>query len=165
MVQKGEGVHLIDVDGNRHLDCCNNVAHVGHSHPTVVKAGCDGLKSIQTNSRFLNPVQQRYLDKLLSTFPPELNTVYLVNSGTEANDLAMRMARDHARINGVAKRPNDAICLESAYHGHSQAIVDISPYKWAQAVDDVVYQPESTHVVTLPDSFRGPHKGFTKETG
>lgn len=95
---------MIDVEGGQHLDCCNNVACVGHGHSTVVEAGrrelvrkfliilCRWLAknkelikfisskgNIQTNGRFLNPIQQRYLDKLLATFPPELNTVELTS--------------------------------------------------------------------------------------
>ena len=127
----GQGVHMKDVDGNLHLDCCNNVACVGHSHPAVVKAGRKELGKIQTNGRFLNPIQQRYVSKLLETLPPELDTVYFVNSGSEANDLALRMARDHT----TAARPKDVIVLDSAYHGHTQSIMDISPYKWYQATD------------------------------
>ncbi len=161
VVVRGEGVHMIDIDGNKHLDCCNNVACCGHAHPRVVAAGRQELGNIQTNGRFLNPIQQRYLSKLLSTFPPELNTVYLVNSGTEANDLALRIARAHSK----AKNKTDVVVLDYAYHGHSQAIVDISPYKWAQAIDGKNYKPNTTHVVSCPDSFRGKYRGFNKETG
>jgi len=159
VVLSGEGCYMKDIDGNKHLDCCNNVASVGHAHPYVVNAGCNELKKIQTNSRFLNPVQQRYLTKLLSTFPKELNKVYLVNSGSEANDLALRIARSYA----TAKCKDDVIVLDSAYHGHTQSLVDISPYKWYQAIDGKNYQPKTTHVAPLPDSFRGKYKGGQTE--
>jgi ethanolamine-phosphate phospho-lyase len=151
VVVGGEGAHMIDIDSNRHLDCCNNVACCGHAHPAVVKAGQDELAKVQTNGRFLNPVQQRYVEKLLATFPPELNTIYFVNSGSEANDLALRIAREHT----TASRPKDVIVLDSAYHGHTQSLVDISPYKWYQAVDGNNYQPPTTHVVSCPDGYRG----------
>lgn len=152
------------MDGNKYLDCCNNVACCGHAHPTVVKAGQDELANIQTNGRFLNPVQQRYLAKLLATFPPELNTIYLVNSGSEANDLAMRIAQEHAKRQGIAAKWDHTICLDSAYHGHTKTLVDISPYKWYQAVDDNDYQPSSTHVAPLPDGYRGKYPlGQTEE--
>ncbi|KAJ1408049.1 pyridoxal phosphate-dependent transferase, partial [Ochromonadaceae sp. CCMP2298] len=112
--------------------------------------------------RFLNPVQQRYVEKLLATFPPELNTIYFVNSGSEANDLALRIAR----AANTATRPLDVAILDVAYHGHTQALLDISPYKWYQAVDGLDYQPASTHVLELPDSFRGKHRGGqTEEVG
>lgn len=165
VVTSGKGSKMIDVDGAQYLDCCNNVAHVGHAHPTVVRAGQEELAKIQTNSRFLNPVQQRYIAKLLATFPPELDTVYLVNSGSEANDLALRMSREHAARRGVA-RPEDIICMDSAYHGHTQALVDISPYKWYQALGKKDYQPASTHVAPLPDGYRGKYPlGQTEECG
>lgn len=154
VITSGQGVHMKDIDGNLHLDCCNNVASVGHSHPRVVEAGRRELGNIQTNGRFLNPIQQRYAAKLLSTMPPELDTVYFVNSGSEANDLALRMARAHTK----AKRPNDVAILDSAYHGHTQSLVDISPYKWYQAVDGKNYQPPTTHVLSLPDGFRGKYR-------
>lgn len=162
VITSGKGVHMRDIDGNLHLDCCNNVASVGHAHPRVVEAGCRELGNIQTNGRFLNPIQQRYVAKLLSTMPPELNTVYFVNSGSEANDLALRIARAHT----TAKRPNDVAILDSAYHGHTQSLVDISPYKWYQAVDGKNYKPPTTHVMALPDAFRGKHRvGQTERAG
>eukprot|EP00546_Thalassionema_frauenfeldii_P021846 CAMPEP_0178906144 /NCGR_PEP_ID=MMETSP0786-20121207/6664_1 /TAXON_ID=186022 /ORGANISM="Thalassionema frauenfeldii, Strain CCMP 1798" /LENGTH=597 /DNA_ID=CAMNT_0020577823 /DNA_START=128 /DNA_END=1921 /DNA_ORIENTATION=+ len=165
VITKGEGSYLIDPAGNRYLDCCNNVAAVGHSHPKVVKAGINALSEIQTNSRFLHPSHQRYIDKLLNTFPAELDTVYLVNSGSEANDLALRIARAHADVQGIATKPNDVICLDSAYHGHTQSLVEISPYKWYQNIDGKDYKGPHTHVVSLPDTFRGKHRGWNKETG
>eukprot|EP01033_Poteriospumella_lacustris_P004996 gene4998-3570_t len=162
VITSGSGVFMRDIDGNLHLDCCNNVACVGHAHPNVVRAGQQELANIQTNGRFLNPIQQRYVTKLLETFPPELNTVYLVNSGSEANDLALRIARAHTK----AARPQDVIVLDSAYHGHTQAIVDISPYKWYQAIDGKNYQPSTTHVAELPDGFRGKYRlGQTEYCG
>ena len=162
VITKGEGIHMIDENGLRYLDCCNNVACVGHSHPTVVKAGCDELGRIQTNGRFLHPTQQRYLAKLLATFPSELNTVFLVNSGSEANDLALRIAQQH---NSAAKK-NDVIVLDHAYHGHTGSLIGISPYKWYQAVDGVNRRPETTHLASCPDSFRGKFRvgpGSTSE--
>eukprot|EP00906_Rhabdomonas_costata_P010883 RCo015309 len=161
VVPEGRGCYLIDVDGNKHLDCCNNVACVGHSHPAVVAAGQRELGRIVTNSRFLNEIQQRYLAKLLATLPPELNAVYLCNSGSEANDLALRIARSHT----TAAKPRDVICLDYAYHGHTQATMDVSPYKWAQATNGLDYKPSSTHVVSCPDSYRGKYRGHTPETG
>jgi ethanolamine-phosphate phospho-lyase len=161
VVTSGKGAFMRDIEGNYHLDCCNNVAAVGHAHPAVVKAGQTELNHIMTNGRFLNPVQQRYVAKLLATFPPELNTIYFVNSGSEANDLALRMAKDANK----AKRPKDVIVLDSAYHGHTQALVDISPYKWYQAIDDRNYQPPTTHVVDCPDGYRGKFRyGDTEKT-
>ena len=154
VITKGKGVFMMDNNGNRYLDCCNNVACVGHSHPTVVEAGCNELARIQTNSRFLHPVQQRYISKLLATFPPELNTIYLVNSGSEANDLAIRIAFQANK----ATNKSDIICIDHAYHGHTAALIGISPYKWYQATDGVNRQPTSTHLVSCPDTFRGKYR-------
>ena len=158
VVTSGKGSYMRDVDGNLHLDCCNNVAAVGHAHPAVVAAGCAELSQIQTNGRFLHPTRQRFLKKFLATFPSELNVVYLVNSGSEANDLALRIARMYSTRLGKAAKPNDVIVLDSAYHGHTQSLVEISPYKWYQAIDGVDYQPASTHVSPLPDTFRGKYR-------
>lgn len=158
VVTSGRGSYMKDVDGNMHLDCCNNVAACGHAHPAVVAAGCAELHQIQTNGRFLHPIRQRFLTKFLATFPPELNTVYLVNSGSEANDLALRISRMHALRQGLAAEPDSVIVLDSAYHGHTQSLVDISPYKWAQATDGRNYQPSSTYVAPAPDTFRGKHR-------
>jgi 4-aminobutyrate aminotransferase-like enzyme len=153
VITSGDGVYLQDIDGNRYLDCINNVAVVGHSHPAIVTAGQKELGKIQTNTRFLNPIQQRYVKKLLATFPPELNTIYFVNSGSEANELALRLARSHSK----ATRPDHVICIDSAYHGNTQSLIGISPYKWSQATDGKNYQPATTHVVSLPDGYRGKY--------
>ena len=165
VITKGEGSYMFDHHGNRYLDCCNNVAGVGHSHPRVVKAGIDALSMIQTNARFLHPTHQRYVDKLLKTFPSQLDTVYLVNSGSEANELALRMAKAHSELRGIASSPNDIICLDLAYHGNTQSLIDISPYKWNQSTDGKQYRGVRTHVTTLPDSFRGKYRGMSIETG
>lgn len=148
----------------KHLDCANNVAHVGHTHSKVVKAGQRELGRVQTNSRFLNPIMAEYIPKLLKTFPKELNTIYFTNSGSEANDLALRMAKTHARQSGMGYG-KDTIILDHGYHGHTQSTFDVSPYKWYQAVDAYDYHPRSTKVVTSPDAFRGKYRGFTADTG
>ena len=138
------------------------MACVGHCHPYVTKVGVQAFQeSVQINSRFLHSTRYRYIQKLLATFPPELNTVYLVNSGSEANDLALRIAR----ASTSATKRNDVIVLDSAYHGHTQALGEISPYKWYQAVDGRDYQPDTTHVVSCPDTYRGQYRGFTEESG
>ena len=154
VITDGDGIYMIDENGQKYLDCCNNVACVGHSHPAVVKAGCDELGRIQTNGRFLHPTQQRYLTKLLATFPSELDTVFLVNSGSEANDLALRIAQEH----NTALKKKDVIVLDHAYHGHTGSLIGISPYKWYQAVDGVNRQPETTHLASCPDSYRGKYR-------
>jgi len=123
--------------------------------------GCDELGRVQTNGRFLHPAQQQYVRQLLDTFPAELDTIYLVNSGSEANDLALRIAREHT----TAKKWKDVIVLDSAYHGHTQSLIEISPYKWGQASDGRDRQPTFVHVCTCPDTYRGKYKGYTAESG
>ena len=93
----GSGCTISGPDGD-YLDCANNVAGCGHSHSKVVAAGQEELGRIQTNGRFLHPTRSRYLKKLLDTLPDELDTFYFTNSGSEANDLALRMAKQVRRI-------------------------------------------------------------------
>jgi len=162
VVEQAEGCYMVESGtGKRYLDCINNVAHVGHSHPRVVKVGQKALSQVQTNARFLHPIQQQYIQKLLSTVPKELNTVFFCCTGSEANDLALRIARAHTS----ATRGGDTIVIDGGYHGHTQALIDISTYKWRQATDGKNRKPTSTHVVSLPDTFRGPHRGFTAQSG
>lgn len=153
VITSGHGAYLTAIDGTSYLDCVNNVAVVGHSHPRVVKAGQQELANIQTNTRFLHPIRQRYIKKLLATFPPELNTIYFVNSGSEANELALRLAKSHTK----AAKPDHVICLESGYHGNTHTLIGVSPYKWSQATDNKNYKPDTTYVVSLPDGYRGKY--------
>jgi ethanolamine-phosphate phospho-lyase len=148
----GSSCTLSGPDGD-FLDCANNVAGVGHSHPRVVAAGVRELSNVQTNGRFLHPGRERYVSKLLATLPDEIDTLYLVNSGSEANDLALRMAKLYAQIKGC-QNPEDVICIDAAYHGHVQSIVDISPYKWRQCTDGnrASYHKPHVHIVSVPDA-------------
>ena len=153
---RGRGCSIFEPDGTEYLDCANNVAGCGHSHPTVVAAGVAELQNIQTNGRFLHPLREKLVKRLLATLPAEIDTLYLTNSGSEANDLALRMAREFS----TAPNPEDVICLDAAYHGHTQAIVNISPYKWRQCTNgrQAEYHKEGVHVVSVPDTFRGPYR-------
>ena len=154
---KGIGAVMYEPDGSSYLDCANNVAGCGHSHPLVVKAACDELHNIMTNGRFLHPIRDRYVKRLLATLPPEIDTLYLVNSGSEANDLALRMAKLYSKLSSSVN-PDHVICIDAAYHGHVQSCVDISPYKWRQCIDGTNYHKEHVHVVSMPDTYRGPYK-------
>lgn len=133
-IVRGRGQYLIDEKGEEYLDCVNNVCHVGHCQPDVVKAGSEQLAELNTNIRYLSPFIVEYGKKLTATFPtgspagsiPEdnrLSVVYWCNSGSEANDLSLRLARAHTKKRGV-------MCVGGAYHGHVTTIVDISPYKF-----------------------------------
>ena len=127
----GRGCYLYDADNTTViLDCVNNVAHVGHSHPRLAAVAARQLgERINTNTRYLCPTRGLYAKKLLATFPPgsplaDDGVVLFVNSGSEANDLALRMARVYTH--GAM----DTIVLAAAYHGHTAALIEVSPYKY-----------------------------------
>lgn len=119
---RGEGQYIFDEAGKRYLDCVNNVAHIGHSHPVLVQAAHAQLQAINTNTRYHHPGRSRYAKKLLGLFPPDLDTVFFVNSGSEANDLALALSRAYTGH-------EDVVVLDYAYHGHTGTMIDISPYK------------------------------------
>src|SRR5713101_5583060 len=119
---RGEGVWLYDADGRRYLDAYNNVPHVGHCHPRVVEAAARQMRAVNTNTRYLHENLARYAERLTATLPEPLRVCYFVNSGSEANELALRLARAHTR-------QRDLIVLDTAYHGNTTTLIDISPYK------------------------------------
>src|SRR6185437_14381192 len=121
-VVRGWMQHLYDNEGRRYLDAYNNVPHVGHCHPRVVEAAATQMRVLNTNTRYLNDLLVRYADRLLATFPPELDVCYVVNSASEANELALRLARAYTG-------QRDMIVLASAYHGNTTTLIDLSPYK------------------------------------
>ncbi|XP_048760525.2 5-phosphohydroxy-L-lysine phospho-lyase-like [Ostrea edulis] len=145
------GQYMIDEDGNSYLDCINNVCHVGHCHPHVAEEACKQIRTLNTNSRYLHDNLVLLAKKITSTLPEKLSVVYLVNSGSEANDLAIRLARHYTR-------GTEMITLDHAYHGHVSSVMDISPYKLRTNVDGSHVQPEHVHVVPCPDSYRGKYR-------
>ena len=147
---RGEGAHLIDTTGRKYLDTVNNVAHVGHEHPRVVKAGQQQMGLLNTNTRYLNENINAFAEELLATFPDELSVVHFVNSGSEANELALRMAK-------ACTGKKDTIAVEIGYHGNANACIDISSYKFDGKGGKG--KPEFTQIVPLPDSFRGIYQG------
>jgi 4-aminobutyrate aminotransferase-like enzyme/Ser/Thr protein kinase RdoA (MazF antagonist) len=122
----GRGVHLEGADGRRYLDAYNNVPVLGHSHPAVVDAVCSQLATLNTNSRYLQEAPVELAERLLATLPARFDRVLLVNSGSEANDLAWRIAR-HAT--GAA----GGIVTSWAYHGVTEATFAFSPESWADS--------------------------------
>lgn len=151
---RGAGQFLIDQFGKKYLDTVNNVAHVGHEHPAVVKAGQDQMALINTNSRYLHDNINALAKELIQTLPAELNVVHFVNSGSEANELAMRMVKE---VTGE----KDIIASEIGYHGNANMCIDISSYKFDGKGGKGA--PEHTNIFPLPDSFRGKYRG--KNTG
>ena len=155
-ILRGERQYLIDDTGRRYLDTVNNVAHVGHEHPSVVKAGQQQMAVLNTNTRYLHDNILNFAQELAKTLPKELSVLHFVNSGSEANELALRMAQ-------AVTGQKDIIALEVGYHGNTNGCIAISSYKFDGKGGKG--KPEHTHIVPLPDSFRGLYQGDKSETG
>lgn len=119
-VVSAKGSWMTAANGTRYLDFYNNVPSIGHTHPRVVAAVADQIARLNINTRYLNSVVDLYMDALKATFSPELSNVVLSCSGSEANDLAVRIA-------GATSGGIGIIVSENAYHGNTSIISDISP--------------------------------------
>jgi 4-aminobutyrate aminotransferase-like enzyme/Ser/Thr protein kinase RdoA (MazF antagonist) len=148
-IVRGRRQYLYDRMGRAYLDCVNNVCHVGHGHPRVVTAAARQMAVLNTNTRYLHEHIVRYAEELTATLPEPLRVCHFVCSGSEANELALRMARTHAGA-------EDLIVLEGGYHGNTQTLVDVSHYKFAGAGGRGA--PPWVHAVAMPDDYRGPHR-------
>jgi 4-aminobutyrate aminotransferase-like enzyme/Ser/Thr protein kinase RdoA (MazF antagonist) len=148
-IVRGSMQYLYDETGRRYLDAYNNVPHVGHCHPRVVQAAIDQMRVLNTNTRYLHDGMIRYAERLAATLPDPLSVCFFVNSGSEANELALRLARAHTKREGV-------IVLDSAYHGNTTTLVAISPYKFTGPGGEG--QPPWVRTVPTPDTFRGAIK-------
>ncbi len=135
-IVSASGSWVTAADGKRYLDFYNNVPSVGHCHPRVVAAISEQIGSLNINSRYLSGVVDQYLEALKATFPASLSNVVLSCSGSEANDLALRIAAAFTGGTGV-------IVTENAYHGNTSIVADISPSGWKKA-------HQLPHVVTIP---------------
>ena len=155
-IVRGAAQYLYDDSGRAYLDAVNNVPHVGHCHPRVVAAAQRQMALLNTNTRYLHDSIVRYVKRLTDTLPDPLNVCFLVNSGSEANDLALRLARAHTGS-------RDVIVVDGAYHGNLSTLIDISPYKFDGAGGSGT--PPHVHKVTMPDPYRGTHRGYSTETG
>lgn len=149
-IVRGEGIWLYDQNNNRLLDCYNNVASVGHCHPRVVEALSKQAATLNTHTRYLHEKVVDYAEHLASTLPGDLEVCLFVCSGTEANDLAMRIARTVTGNHG-------AIVMENAYHGNSTLIYELSPRSYSKE-----RQPEYVATVEPPNTYRG---SFRKDSG
>ncbi|MDO5977862.1 aminotransferase class III-fold pyridoxal phosphate-dependent enzyme [Flavivirga spongiicola] len=147
---RGAGQYLMDQFGRKYLDTVNNVAHVGHENYYVVKAGQEQMALINTNSRYLHENINALAKELIETLPPELNVLHFVNSGSEANELAIRMVKANTG-------ERDIIASEVGYHGNANMCIDISSYKFDGKGGQGA--PEHTHIFPLPDAFRGKYRG------
>ncbi|WP_394827905.1 aminotransferase class III-fold pyridoxal phosphate-dependent enzyme [Pendulispora albinea] len=142
----GQGAYLVDADGRRYIDLVNNVCHVGHGHPRVVAALALQAQALNTNTRYLHPNIVEYARRLSATFPDPLSVVLLTNSGSEANDLALRLAR-------TATRREHVLVLDWAYHGNLTSLIEISPYKFNRRGG--AGPGPRVRVCEVPDPYRG----------
>jgi 4-aminobutyrate aminotransferase-like enzyme len=148
--------YLYDDTGRAYLDVYNNVPLVGHSHPRVVRAAQEQLALLNTNTRYLHDNVLRYAERLTELCPPPLRVCYFVNSGSEANELALRLARAHTGR-------EDIIVLEHAYHGHTNTLIDISPYKF-DGPGGRGRKPW-VHVAPIADDYRGLYRRGDAQAG
>jgi len=150
---RGEGVWLFDADGRRYLDAYNNVPVLGHGHPRVVEAMARQARRLNTNLRYLHETVLEVAERLVESTGPGLDTVLFVNSGSEANDLAWRIAR-------AATGATGGLCTAHAYHGISDAIAALSPEAWAPGE-----RPGHIRTWPPPDVYRGAAAGTTLFAG
>lgn len=141
------GVWMTDIAGRVYLDTYNNVPCVGHAHPRVTEAVARQSRLLNTNLRYLHASAIELAERLIATCPPGLDTVLFVNSGSEANDLAWRLAT-------TATGNAGGLCTANAYHGISEAIAVLSPETWPAG-----RQPAHVETWAPPDTFRGLHLG------
>lgn len=154
---RGSGQYLFDHRGRPYLDLVNNVCHVGHSHPRVVEAGAAQMARLNTNTRYLYDELTEYAERLTGTLPEPLRVCFFVNSGSEANELALRLARAH-----TGRR--DVMVVDSAYHGNTGTLVAMSPYKFKGKGGSGAAEPW-VHVAPTPDGYRGTHRGSGRSVG
>ena len=155
-IVRGHMQYLYDEEGRAFLDAVNNVPHVGHSHPRVVAASNRQMAVLNTNTRYLHDNLVEYAERLCAKLPDPLSVCFFVNSGSEANDLALRLARSYTG-------QRDLLILDGAYHGNLTSLIDISPYKFDGPGGEGA--PSHVHKTPLPDPYRGPYKGYSAETG
>jgi 4-aminobutyrate aminotransferase-like enzyme/Ser/Thr protein kinase RdoA (MazF antagonist) len=154
---RGRGQYLYDGAERPYLDLVNNVCHVGHCHPHVVAAGQHQLQLLNTNTRYVYEGLTEYARRLCDTLPDPLTVCYFVNSGSEANELALRLARDHTGR-------HDMVVVDGAYHGNTGTLIALSPYKFLGPGGAGRAEPW-VHVSPLPDGFRGKFRGRGREVG
>jgi 4-aminobutyrate aminotransferase-like enzyme/Ser/Thr protein kinase RdoA (MazF antagonist) len=148
-IVRGWMQYLYDDTGRAYLDVFNNVPLVGHGHPRVVRAAQEQLALLNTNTRYLHDNVVRYAERLASLLPEPLRVCYFLNSGSEANELALRLARAHTKR-------EDILVLEHAYHGHTSTLIDISPYKFNGRGGGG--RKPWVHVAPIADDYRGPYR-------
>jgi len=142
---RGQGSHVFDADGARYLDAYNNVVSVGHCHPHVIDAVTRQMSTLNTHTRYLHRGIVDYSERLLATMPDEIDQVMYGCTGSEVNDLALRVAEASTDARGV-------IVTRDAYHGNTTAVMEISP-----SLGDATTLAPHVRAVPPPDSYRHPH--------
>jgi 4-aminobutyrate aminotransferase-like enzyme len=166
--EQGSGSRLFDETGQSYLDTRNNVAHCGHSHPRVVEAVQQQVAFLNTNTRYLHPNVALLAERLANLLPDPLEVVFFCNSGSEANDLALRLAR-------LYSRSRNTIVVDGAYHGHTHATMEISPFKYERSSEFSLIHPAAgvdfmtpgKHIwkVPCPDTYRGQYREWSETAG
>ncbi|AXT25184.1 aminotransferase class III-fold pyridoxal phosphate-dependent enzyme [Ruegeria sp. AD91A] len=149
MLVRGWKHHLFDEWGRPYLDAYNNVPHVGHAHPRIQAVAAGQLRRMNSNTRYLHPAQTAFADKILSKLPDHLQVCFFVNSGTEANELALRLARTHTGAKGI-------VTPDHGYHGNTNAAVAISAYKFNKPGG--IGKADWVELVEVADDYRGSFK-------
>ncbi|MFI9150520.1 aminotransferase [Streptomyces sp. NPDC053367] len=150
-IERGWRHHLLSTDGRSYLDIVNNVTPLGHAHPRVEQAVSRQLRRLNTNSRFHYAAVVEFTERLAALLPDPLDTVFLVNSGSEAVDLGLRLAI------GASGRP-DVVALREAYHGWTYASDAVST-SLQDNPNALATRPDWVHTVDSPNSYRGRHRG------
>ena len=146
MLLRGWKHHLFDEWGRPYLDAYNNVPHVGHAHPRIQAVAADQLKRMNSNTRYLHPAQTAFADKILSKLPDHLEVCFFVNSGSEANELALRLARAHTGAKGM-------VTPDHGYHGNTTGVIDVSAYKFN--AKGGIGKSNWVELVEVADDYRG----------
>ena len=150
-IERGWREHLIGTDGRVYLDMVNNVAVIGHGHPALADAAARQWRRLNTNSRFNYASVATFSERLAATLPDPLDTVFLVNSGSESDDLALRLAM-------ATTGRQDVVAVAEAYHGWTYATDAIST-SIADNPNALSTRPSWVHTVPSPNAFRGEHRG------
>ncbi|MBL1241826.1 MAG: aminotransferase class III-fold pyridoxal phosphate-dependent enzyme [OCS116 cluster bacterium] len=156
LLQRGYQCQMYDEWGRTYLDAFNNVPHVGHAHPRLAKVAARQMQMLNTNTRYLHQAQSDYAEAMLAKMPAHIDTLFFVNSASEATELAMRMAREYSGAK------NTIVC-EAGYHGNTLTAIELSEYKFngkgGKGAQDWV------HVVPIPDGYRGEFKNDDPDAG
>ncbi|XP_071528295.1 ethanolamine-phosphate phospho-lyase-like [Panulirus ornatus] len=147
-IVRAQKQYMTDNMGVQYLDCVSSIAHVGHCHPQVVTAGKNQMGTLVTAQGFINDLLTKYVKQLVNNLPDILSVCYLVNSGSEANDLALRLARSYTNR-------MDVVVFDEAYHGNLGNLIDISPKMFKRMAQG---KKEFVHVIPYPDIYRGPYR-------